>query len=74
MIINILLVSICIGFIAFIGCCFSKNDYLFEKSYFVGLTTASICFIILLSYFVHQYQSYDVGVVNDNHVTFLERF
>ena len=52
MIINILLVSICIGLIAFIGCCFSKSDYLFEKSYFVGLTTASICFIILLSYYI----------------------
>lgn len=26
------------------------------------------------SYFVQQYQSYIVGVVNDNHVTFLERF
>ena len=26
------------------------------------------------SYLVHQYQSYIVGVVNDNYVTFLERF
>ena len=47
MIINILLVSICIGLIAFIGCCFSKSDYLFE----IGLITVSICFIILLSYY-----------------------
>ena len=51
MIINILLASLCVGFISFIGCCLSKSDYLFEKMYFVGLTTASICFIILLSYY-----------------------
>lgn len=51
MIINIFLASLCVGFISFIGCCLSKNEYIFNKSYFVGIITGFICFIILLSYY-----------------------
>lgn len=49
--INIFLTSLCIGFISFIGCCISKNDYIFNKAYIVGAITTCICFVILLTYY-----------------------
>ena len=42
MIINIFLASLCVGFISFIGCCLSKNEYIFNKSYFVGIIKSNI--------------------------------
>ena len=50
---------------------FASHAYDFNQ---VELIMFILYHFINKSYFVHQYQSYDVGVVNDNRVTFLERF